>query len=228
MFKLRHKVYVEREKYISKDNTIKTADIKEIDSYDESGKCVYFAAVVNGEMVGSTRIIRTNPLPIQKNYYSFEEPDLLKDVSAEKKVEIGRLISTGHYGDISLPKHLIMLGMFDSIVQYAKNNEIIGGYGAVKVKILSKFKKMSIPVRKIDSYEVIYSSENEDPLDNFFNNPQSPVVPIFFIDSDMIKYFNNFFSCRLLFKKIDEKTLVYKGNNLRFLFFVILKKIKLL
>ena len=224
IYKLRYRVYVERERYITTQNI--PVDKLEIDSYDREDKCIYFIAKVKEELVGTVRIIKMNPLPIQKNYYSFEEPEEMKKISDDKKFEIGRLISTGKYKNISLPRHLVMLGLFDSILIYTKDKDIEAGYGAIKEKILRKISKLSIPFREIKKYKSIFIENSEDPLDNFFNNPNDPVCPIYFLRSEAEQYFSRLFASSFLFKKTDKNKYIYRGKK-RFIVFILLKRLRL-
>ena len=219
MFRLRYKIYVERNKYISKESI--PGEQKEIDNYDKDGHCLYFIAKIDKEIIGTVRVIRKDPLPIQKNYYEFEEPVQLKDFLPAQKIELGRLISTGHYQDAPLPRHIVMVSLFWAVTIFAGQNNIAGGYGAIKQKILFKLKFLKFPLYLIANYKLIFSVGNDDPLDNFFN-PNDPVIPIYFLREELEKFFNIFFGSQILFRQRENSIKEFRPGYWRLFLFSIL------
>lgn len=211
MFKLRYKIYVEKKGYIPKELT----DGKlEIDSYDRLGKCVYFIAKNDDQVIGCLRIIRTNPLPILKSYFEFKDPDEIKNIPPEQKFEQGRLISVGNINNKFLPRHLIPLGLFYSLNKFSHEEDLLMGYGAIKKYIFDKFIKIKFPVHKIENYKIIYNSENDDPLKNFFNNEDDPVIPVYFTRKGASRYLDNLFKNSIAFKETEQDHFIFKGNYL--------------
>ena len=211
MFKLRYKIYVEKKNYIPKE--LIDGNL-EIDSYDNSGSCEYFIAKNNDQIIGSLRIVKMRLLPIFKNYFQFNEPDEAEKIAPEQKFEVGRLISTGNINNKFLPRHLIPLGLFYSLEKFVCGKNMQMGYGAVKKYIFDKLANIKFPIHRIKEYKQIYSPVGEDPLKNFFNNENDPVIPVYFWRKDVKAYLDKLFKDSIAFKEIGNDHFVFKGNHL--------------
>jgi len=211
MFKLRYKIYVEKKKYIPKELT--DGEL-EVDSYDKSDKCVHFIAKNNDQVIGCLRIIRTTPLPIFKDYFEFEEPNEFKNIPPEQKFEVGRLISIGNINNKFLPRHLIPLGLLYSLAKFTHEENMVMGYGAIKKYIFDKFAKIKFPVHKIENYKNIYNPESDDPLKNFFNKKDNPVIPVYFIRKETSRYLDKLFKKSFAFKEKEKDHFLFRGDYL--------------
>jgi N-acyl-L-homoserine lactone synthetase len=221
MFRLRYLVYVEEKEYIPK------TQIKgniEKDQHDIARECVYFIAKVDNEIIGSTRIIRSIPLPTEKDYYKFETPEMIASIPVSQRVEIGRIISRpSKLVNRSIPRHLIMLGLFYSMARYGKKKRLLGGYGSIKSSALNKLTKMGVPFYKIKKYSVIYNPNlSSDPLKNFFSD-SDPVKLIYFITDRVYQYLDSIFSHKKLFNKLGKNVFLYQDNKLNIIDKILLK-----
>lgn len=210
MFRLRYKIYVEKKKYIPAELCENGVDI---DDYDRAGVCTYFLARINDKIVGTLRTIKMDPLPIFKSYFKFDENERMRSVLSESKIEIGRLISTGSFDEKFLPRHLIPLGLFRAVVQFSAENSIVGGYGAIKLYIYKKLQLIKFPIHLIDKYTVIYDMNCQDPLKNFFNNPNDPVIPVFFLRDEIDIYLKKLFHKSYAFSMVGENQYFFKGRT---------------
>jgi len=209
MFRLRYRIYVEKKHYIP--GYLCKNDL-EIDEYDKSNSCTYFIAMANNEMVGTIRVIRMNPLPIFRHYFKFKEPSVAKSIPWDKKIEIGRFISTGRVGEKFLPRHLIPLGLFWSVKEFAIENDIKMGYGAIKQYIYKKLDRINFPLKKIDQYKVIYKKGEGDPLENFFTE-EDPVIPVYFLKEEVDSYLEDLFKNSNVFEQVSRNKFIFKGNS---------------
>ncbi len=209
VFKLRYKIYVEKKKYIPAE--LISGNLEE-DVYDKKGYSTHFMAKIGKELVGTLRLISSDPLPIFKGYFSFKEPTELKSLAAKQKIEVGRLISLGTYQGEFLPRHLVMLGLFDCLEKYCSRNGIKGGYGAMKKYIVDKLSKLSFPLHEIKNYKDIYNPKAPDPLKNFFNDPEDPVIPVYFTGVEARRYLDKILKQSLGFKVLAENKYQFMGN----------------
>ncbi|MCS7201030.1 MAG: GNAT family N-acetyltransferase, partial [Patescibacteria group bacterium] len=211
MFELRKKVYIDEKAYIRNKN-------EDIDMHDKMGTCVYFIAMSENKVIGTARIIRENILPIEKDYFEFQKPTDFKNIDSNKLVEIGRIISRPyHLLNKNLPRGIVMLGLFYAMLIYAKEQDIFGGYGAIKLYAYKKFKKLGIPVHKIENYKLKFDPRNSsDPLNNFFRD-DDPVIPVYFLVSDIKKYFEFLFNKPKLFSKNKHVAYIYHESFLSYI-----------
>ncbi|MGM0628821.1 MAG: N-acyl amino acid synthase FeeM domain-containing protein [Patescibacteria group bacterium] len=216
MFRLRYDVYVKEKGYIP--NSLEMKELAEDrDQHDENNECHYFIVKCNNKIIGTARMIDSNHLPIEKDYFDFEEPEEFKKISREKIVEIGRLISRPNVlGIDKFPRHLIPLGMFLVISEYGKDNGYYGGYGALKLYAFKKFNKLGFPLKLIKKYKLKYSPQkSNDPLRNFFN-PNDPVIPLYFLNEEIVNFYSRLFNSSLIFSK-KEKDIYFVKKNLNLL-----------
>ncbi len=220
MFKLRYKVYVEKKKYIPA--SFYKNDL-EVDEYDKENKSIYFIAKdIEGKVIGTLRVINTDPLPTLKDYFKFEEPPEIKKLQPSQKIEIGRFISTGKAEEKYLPRHIIPIGLITAIVKAAPIYEWQGGYGSLKKNFYDKLRKIYFPLYLIKEHQLIFNAqESSDPLKNFFTE-DDPVVPTYFIKDKVEKYFKYFYR-KPFFKKVDDNKYEYQDKLINKLIFGKLK-----
>jgi len=206
MFKLRFNIYKERN-YID-PNAFK--DELDIDEYDLKNKCEYFVAKIRDQIIGSVRLIKDNPLPTEL-YFRFETPQKMKNLDYNEKIEISRLvvspykINNLHY----LPRHIIMLFLFKTTMDYAKDKNYKSGYSFVKSKLFYKLKKLNIPFYIIKPYEQKYPENGI--LYKYFNDPLDPVIPIYYFLEDMDRYFDKLLASKLIFHKKSDTEVILKN-----------------
>ncbi|GIW66736.1 MAG: hypothetical protein KatS3mg095_0634 [Candidatus Parcubacteria bacterium] len=209
MFDLRTEVYIKEKKYIQNID-------KDIDSHDKNNSCIYFIAKPeNYPIVGCARIIQEKILPIEKDYFDFQPPKEFQNIKNGRLVEIGRIISRPQrIFKKTIPRHIIILGIFYSMIKYTKTTNIIGGYGAIKKYAYEKFKKLGIPIYEIKKFKLKFNPQKtEDPLKNFFREDE-PVIPVYFLKEDIEKYFDYLFNKTKIFIPTNNNTYTYKKTNL--------------
>ena len=142
-FRLRFKIYAEKN-YI---DSSKFPNGLEEDEHDFNNQCSYFIAKIDEQIIGFVRIIKDNVLPTEK-YFKFFEPEAIKNIPDYQRCELGRLIvapftdKNGKY----LPRHIVLLFLIKSLVDFGIKNNILGGYAFIKDKLKKKFKKLRIPI----------------------------------------------------------------------------------
>jgi len=208
MFEMRYKIY-SKLNYISKDQF---QDQIEQDEYDKDKKCDYFIAKIDGQIVGSARLVQDYYLPTEKECFKFEEPPEMKNIPREKRGEIGRLIITrSKQHNKFMPPHLILLGILDSIMNLSFKKDLIAGYSFVKESLRRKIKKLNIPFHAIKSFTKIYSKKH---LWGYFHDPNDSVSPVYYLRDEAHKYFKRIFFNKKIFKMIGKRKFLYLlGNN---------------
>ncbi len=212
VFKLRFDVY-SKKGYIIPENF---PSKKESDYYDENNLSTYFAAKMDGKVVALARVIKDNVLPTEK-YFDFPEPQKMKKINKEDRRELGRLIVSpvsvnGEY----MPRHIIMLFLFKTLLDWANENNIKGGYAFIKSKLYNKLNKLKIPF-----WEIKYSSRNiprGDILFNYFNNEEDPVIPIYFLVGEVNKKIKKMVGSAIFKKKAGNAYFLRKKIYKFFLF----------
>lgn len=213
IFKLRFEIYA---KYNYIDPS-KYPDQLEIDDYDKNNKCVYFITKINNDVIGSARAIIDTPLPTQL-YFEFQEPSIMAEVPPEKRVEIGRLaVKPFQVNNKYLPRHLITLFIIKTLCDYGLANNFLAGYAFVTKSLYRKFSVLSLPIHKINNYVQKYPEDGV--LYRYFNNPENPIIPIYYLICELEKYLDNFFN-RWFFTR--EGNSVFVLNN-RFSYNLFLK-----
>ena len=220
MFNLRFNIYKEKN-YIEPE---KLKDNLDLDEFDKQNKCDYLIAKVNDKIIGSARVIKDYPLPTQL-YFEFEEPEQMKEIPNNSKIEISRLVVAPYKINNStyLPRHITMLMIFNTIAKYAKENNYKAGYAFIKTKLFYKLKNLKVPFYLIENYKQRYPENGI--LYKYFNDPNDPVIPIYYFLNDIENYFNKIFSFKLLFHKKSEDEIIIK--NL-FFYNIFLKLLKIL
>jgi len=212
MFTLRHQVYVKEKKYIS-SNTY--SDDLDIDKHDKENHCAYFIAKINDKIVGTARVIQTNPLPTESDYFEFKAPKTISEIPPEHRAEIGRIISRPHQiVNVQVPRSIIMLGILYIIAEYGTEQGILGGYGSIKQSALQKLTSMGIPIKEIKKYKLIFEpGKSDDPLTNFFSK-EDEVKLVYFKTLDVFKYLRNVLNNKKLFTQIDRMTFLFNEHKL--------------
>ncbi|GIW66735.1 MAG: hypothetical protein KatS3mg095_0633 [Candidatus Parcubacteria bacterium] len=212
MFQLRFEVYAQKN-YIDPQ---KFPDGLEQDEYDFNKKCVYFISKIEDEVIGSLRLIIDNPLPTQI-YFKFQEPLELSIISDNQKLEIGRLVIKYHplYKKIKLGRHLILLTLFKSVMDYASEKQYLAGYSFIKKRLADKLNILSLPYHEIKNFEQVYPDNGI--LAKYFNDLNDPVIPIFYLKNEVNNYLNKLFNKKFLFKTIKNNNhTTIKVNNLNY------------
>jgi len=195
MYKFRNDMYA-AEGYIDKDYY---PDGLDRDFYDRTGKCVYFVAKNSKKIIGTARLIKDEYLPTEKECFDFSEPEEIKTIPRERRAEVGRLIIEKYDDDVYFPRHLVMIGLIDEISKFAFENKIEGGYGFIKDSLKKKMERINIPVKFIKNFKTKY---DQKLLYNYFNDPDDPVWPVYYLTKDIVSYSNMIFNVYL--KKIGE------------------------
>lgn len=182
MYRLRNTEYVKRG-YIEKDFY---SDSLDYDEHDKAGNCVYFIAKVDDRIIGTLRFIFAEYLPTESECFKFDEPEAMKAIPRDKRVELGRLIVTKYSKDVFFPRHVIMFGLLLEAFDYCNKNDILGGYSFIKDKLKGKLRKLKIPIHVIESFEQVYKQKT---LQNYFNDKKDKVWPVYYIFQDLRFYF---------------------------------------
>lgn len=179
MFELR------KEEYLKRGYTnLNYKGGSDIDELDESSSCTYFIATYNGcdKIVGTARLLRERYLPTEKSFF-FKEPEVIKCISREGRAEVSRLIvSSRGIKDIKVPEHLVMFGLFGSIIKYEETGDIYGGYSFVKTSLFRIFRILKLPIFKIENFKI---GEYPEVLKGYFEDKKDPPVPIFYEVSEI-------------------------------------------
>lgn len=186
MYQLRYHMYVEKKRYIPANLC---PDGLEIDHIDHKGGCYYLIAQCGDDLVGTLRIIRQDPLPLRQYYWRYEEPLEMSELQYHQKVEIGRLIAD-HPPGITIPSGLIPLGLIRCATHFCLENDIHAAYANLKISLVLKMERWGLPVHRIDSYEFIYDEASEDPLKNYFTDPNDAASPTYFYPKEVARFYD--------------------------------------
>lgn len=203
--------------YLRKGHLVENKEKLDIDLHDKKGSCKYFIAKMDDRIIGSLRIIKEDPLPTEKDYYQFPEPEKIKKIQRDKRIEIGRLVSNNEKG--FLPRHIVLLGLFYAALKFAKEEGFGGGYGTLKDYVKAKLDKISFPIHEINGFVKVYDFENsKDPLVGFFDEAKGATYPVYFIQKEASNYLENMFKFAL--KKKSDHRYLFKGNLMFYIFFI--------
>jgi len=202
MFSLRYDVY-KNNKYFNP--SIKYGPIDK-DEYDLENKCFYFIAKIDGKIIGTIRAIKDNILPIESYCFKFEEPDAIKIIPRNERVELGRLVVVPPGEKQYLPRNIVLLFLIKSAVNFLQEKNINGGYAFVTKKLYNKLSKLKVPFCSIEKYTQIYPQSGL--LYPYFNKKDNPIYPIFYLRKDLEKYFSKIFNKKKLVKEIDKNKFV--------------------
>jgi len=204
MFRLRYRVYVVEKKYGDKKIF---QEKKERDVYDLEEKCKYFIATLDGRMVGTVRLVFSDPLPIRKDYFDFEEPSEIKEIPKDKIAEVSRMISRPH--KFIFPRHFITLGLFDILLQFSEENDVRGGYAVIEESLKKKLEKLKIPFHSVKNFKPKKSSLTEE-FSGYFDGAVKNLCIIYFLRDKLSNRVSSIMNNKLIFKKEGQKTFVFK------------------
>lgn len=195
---------------------------QEHDEYDSQNKCVYFVAVVDNKIIGTVRLIKDKILPTEQDFY-FPEQKEIKSIDRNSRAELGRLIIVPYDKERKMffPRGIIMLMLLATLIDFGLKNNIDGGYAFVKSSFKKKMVRLKLPAHFISSYKQRYPKDGI--LYRYFNQPEDPVVPMYFITKEFKGYVDKIFNKKWVFKITGNKTvlknttLIYILNILGFL-----------
>jgi len=170
MFRLRTEVYT-KHGYIRAGQDDK-------DKYDLDNKCVHIIAQINGKLVGTVRGVIDNPLPIEV-YFDFEVPKEIASIPPNKRGEISRLIGVGKGMN-----HLVSLGLIKALIEFARENDILGGYASLMGGFVQTLLSMGIPIHPIGFAGLKY---DKGLLHNYFHKGDA-AVPIYYFRDEAAEF----------------------------------------
>ncbi|MEW5907685.1 MAG: acyl-homoserine-lactone synthase [Patescibacteria group bacterium] len=200
MYRLRFNIYSYK-KYI--DPKLFPDGIEK-DEYDFKNKCTYFIAKLDDKVLGTVRLIKDEYLPTEKECFKFDEPEEMKKIPRNQRVELGRLVIIPPDKDrkIYLPRNLIMLFLINTLVTWGIENNIPAGYAFIKEKLKIKLNKLKAPIHLIKNYTQIYPKDGI--IYGYFNQEDDKAIPIYFLTQE----FKNF---------IDGKSNMFKKEGSKFI-----------
>jgi len=206
MFRLRFRVYRDR-RYI---NPERFSDGLDCDRYDMEEKCAYLVAVVKGHIVGSVRLIIDTVLPTEAECFRFQEPEAIRKVPREHRGEIGRLVIVPYRDDQYLPRNLVMLFLMHVLLVVGHERDIRGGYAFIKKKLQVKLEKLKIPFHTITPFTQVYPKDGV--LSRYFHQNDDPVIPIYFIRSEIEKRLAKIIGDKKMFQRINGKRFLLRKS----------------
>ncbi len=175
MFRLRYDSYLE-------NGYIESNEAKlDQDKYDNLPDTYYVLAKMEGQAVGTARIIKQHPLPTIRDCFELDEPQVMRETSPTTHGEISRLIARYPY-NYKLPPHTILVGLLDALDLLAEIANVDRGYCFVKKTLFQKFNNLNIKVHLIENYKLKYS---DSYLHNYFYNSANPVYPIYYTKEEI-------------------------------------------
>lgn len=210
LYRLRYRVYA-KHGFITPNEKESDRDL-----YDENA--TYFVARIDGKLIGAVRLIQQTPLPTEK-YFSFQKPIAIADAGPTEKCEISRIVIERYDGEGDIPRSIIMLFLVNILVSFARKRHLTVAHAFIKSKLYQKFKKLSIPFHHIAEYRQQYPENGI--LYSYFNQKDNPVIPIYFLASDIEGYITKVLGNKNMFSKKGETEYVLRGN----LYNMFLKKV---
>lgn len=142
MYRLRHDRYVEKGYIMPQQTGL------DIDHHDRNNDCEYIAAMIDGQIIGTVRLIVADPLPTE-SYFLFQEPEILSGISRERRGEVSRLVvAKGSKG----AQHMTALGLICTLYMEASRAGIEGGYLYVKPHLARVLQSLGIPLHSVGPY----------------------------------------------------------------------------
>lgn len=187
------------------------SDKKEADAYDLRSDTIHFIARLGVKIVGYIRLVRGEVLPTE-TAFKFEEPLALATIPRDRRVELGRfiIIPPDRERQIFLPRNLVMLFIFKTLVQYGMRHSVDGGYVFLKSSLEKKLTKIKFPIRKISVFKLIYPKEGV--LFPYFHQKADQVAPFFFITEEVRRYIDRLLQNSFLFRSENNMRFVLKSN----------------
>ncbi len=192
LYQLRYDVYHKRH-YI-KNNQEKI----DFDEYDRKENTVLFGARINGEFIGTVRLIREERLPTEDAFH-FEEPIQLFDIEKKARGEVSRLVIKKAPEPYVLPRHIVMLFLVACMTDFSVKNGMLGGYMFLKEGARAKLEKLGVPVHRISDFEVTYAKNGV--LSKYFYDTDEAITPHYFITDEVNAYLNNILERKHIFEQ---------------------------
>lgn len=206
MHQLRYHVYVEKKGYIPASFCPNGV---EIDHIDQKGGCSYLIAQCGDALVGSVRMIRQDPLPLRQYYWRYEEPLEMGKLQSHQKMEIGRLVADRPLG-MTIPSGLIPLGLIRCATLFCFENNVHAAYANLKMGLAPQLERWRLPVHRVDSYEFIYDEASEDPLKNYFKDPNDAACPVYFFTKEVARFYD-----QLLWQDVPSGAPLRASNSMK-------------
>lgn len=189
-----HRGYIEPSRYPAKE---------ESDHYDSEGKSIHFAAFIDGKALACIRVIVDDPLPTEKAF-TFEEPFPLKNISRQRRGELGRfiIIPPDRENKIFFPRGLVMLFILATLSKFGEEENIQGGYSFIKESLKKKLERLSVPFHPIYPHEEHYPKDGV--LARYFNQPEDPVIPMYYLTSECLVFTARKLKQKILFRELGN------------------------
>ncbi len=181
MHQLRYHVYVEKKGYIPASFCPNGV---EIDHIDQKGGCSYLIAQCGDALVGSVRM-------------------------SHQKMEIGRLVADRPLG-MTIPSGLIPLGLIRCATLFCFENNVHAAYANLKMGLAPQLERWRLPVHRVDSYEFIYDEASEDPLKNYFKDPNDAACPVYFFTKEVARFYD-----QLLWQDVPSGAPLRASNSMK-------------
>jgi len=151
-------------------------------------------------------------LPTEKECFRFVEPEAIKKIHRGCRAEVGRLIAKKYrVGNNFLPRHMTLLALFAAVEKFSSENNIAGGYAFIKNSLKKKLEKLMFPFHEIKPNEEIYG---QGVLKPYFDQKKNPVIPIYFLASEIRQYFIGMTRFKLLLVRINENEYRFKKTSI--------------
>ena len=173
VFEQRQRVY-HKYGYIHKDYISGTSDQ---DEFDNPGLSTHIAALRGDRLIGSIRLIHTDPLPIER-FFTFEKPDDVGKFTTKEECELSRLVIERTDDDRVIPRNILMLFMANIAHEVAQEHGYKVVYAYVKKRLLKKLNLLRSPFKEIDTYMCTYPQDGF-MAPYFYEQEDDPVIPAY-------------------------------------------------
>lgn len=211
MFRLRYEIYKDKG-YIDPDAF---PDGLDRDQYDKENKCIYSIAKIDDTIVGTARLIRDHFLPIETLCFRFEEPEDIKKIPRDQRVEVSRLVVDSYKQGYRTPRSFVLLFLLHVLCAIAKENNMLAEYAFIKNKIKLKLEKLNVPIHFIDNYTQTYPSDGI--LYKYFSQKEDKAVPVYFFTTEVENCINTTINNKMFTEIAPEKFIVRNNLYNRFL-----------
>ena len=160
------------------------------DEYD--GTSVYFGTYGNGALLAAARLIDSEKLPTESDYYQFEMPRKLSPCPRVLVREVSRLTAIKRPGDNPLPRHFVSTTMISALIDYGFKASLCGGVSTIKRSFMRLFERLDLPAwHEIPGARLVYP--RGDILSGFFYDDVNPAVPIYYLHDEAKTIFDGLF-----------------------------------
>lgn len=182
--------YIRREDYPSQF---------EKDAFDSNS--VYYGAFIGERLLGSVRVVRTSPLPIE-TFFTFQVPQDIKAVPAKERCEIGRLVvERKHPDDTVIPRNIVMLFLIKALVdREASETKTPIAYAYLTSALLRKLTILGIPVHTLKNVQCLYPRVG--PMHGYFYSEKGAIVPAYFVVAEIRAYLDSLVTSKRMFDQI--------------------------